>query len=167
MVEVDKDTIEAFAALFKGRTDSHGRVEVCLYEPVTLEHYEKHLKGEVNLGIYFLLDDSTCCFFGIDLDEKDFGKAKAIRDELVKNNIPAYIAESKSKGFHIYGFALERFKAVDIRRVLHYILKKLNIKCEVFPKQDYHQPDDPDGKKHPGSYINLPCFGYTRPFLSG
>jgi len=51
--------------------------------------------------------------------------------------------------------------------VLRYILNKLSIKAEVFPKQDHHQPDDSDGTKHPGSYINLPCFGYTRPFLSG
>jgi len=173
MIELDRDTIEAFASLFKGRTDSHGRVNECVYEPVTLEHYEKHLKGESNLGIYFVLDDSTCHFAAIDLDEKDFNKAKAIRDELTKNSIPAYIAASKSKGFHIYCFAFERFKAVEIRRVLNHILKKLDIKCEIFPKQDYHQPDDPPsekypkGQKHPGSYVNLPCFGHTRPFLAG
>ena len=167
MIEVEKDTIEAFASLFRGRTDSHGRVEVCVYEPVTPEHYQKHLKGEVNLGIYFVLDDSTCHFAAIDLDEKNFNKAKAIRDELAKNLIPAYITESKSKGFHIYCFALKRFKAVEIRRVLNHLLKKLDMKCEVFPKQDYHQPDDPDGTRHPGSYINLPSFGHTRPFLTG
>ena len=167
MIEVDRETLEAFASLFKGRTDSHGRIEVCIYEPVTLKHYEQHLKGEVNLGIYFVLDDSTCHFAAIDLDEKDFKKAKAIRDELAKNSIPAYITESKSKGYHVYCFALERFKAVEIRQVLNHILKKLNIKAETFPKQDYHQPDDADGKKHPGSYINLPCFGHTRPFLTG
>ncbi len=167
MIEVDRDTLEAFASLFRGRTDSHGRIEVCIYELVTLEHYEKHLKGEVNLGIYFVLDDSTCHFAAIDLDEKDFNKAKAIRNALAKSSIPAYIAESKSKGFHIYCFAFERFKAIEIRSVLHHLLKKLNIKAEVFPKQDYHQPDDPNGTKHPGSYINLPCFGHTRPFLTG
>ncbi len=173
MIEVGKDTIEAFAALFRGRTNEHGRIDECIYEPVTLKHYEKHLKGEVNLGIYFVLDDHTCHFAAIDLDEKNFDKAKAIRDELARNSIPAYIAESKVKGFHIYCFAFERFKAVEIRRVLQHILNKLNFKCEVFPKQDYHQPDDPPsekypkGKKYPGNYINLPSFGYTRPFLSG
>ncbi|GAJ18635.1 unnamed protein product, partial [marine sediment metagenome] len=119
------------------------------------------------------LDDHTCHFAAIDLDEKNFNKAKAIRDELTKNSIPAYIAASKSKGFHIYCFALERFKAVEIRKVLKHILDKLDMKCEIFPKQDYHQPDDPPskefpkGKKHPGSYCNLPSFGYTRPFLTG
>ncbi|MFC1972251.1 hypothetical protein ACFLVE_02455 [Chloroflexota bacterium] len=167
MKEVSQDTIEAFVSLFKGRTDAHGQVNECIYEPVTLKHYEKHLKGEVNLGIYFVLDDSTCHFAAIDLDEKDFNKAKAMRDELTRNSIPAYITESKSKGFHVYCFAATRFKAVEIRRVLRHILNKLSIKAEVFPKQDYHQPDDSDGTRHPGSYINLPCFGYTRPFLSG
>ncbi len=165
--EVKRDTIEAFASLFKGRIDSHGRINECIYEPVTLEHYERHLKGEVNLGIYFLLDDSSCYFAAIDLDEKDFTKTKAIRDELARNSIPAYIAASKSKGYHIYCFAFEKFKAVEIRWVLNHILSMLNIRAEIFPKQDYHQPNDPDGKKHPGSYINLPSFGYTRPFLSG
>ena len=167
MREVDRDTIEAFASLFRGRDDAHGYINECIYEPVTLEHYLKHLEGEANLGVYFQLDDSTCYFAAIDLDEKNFDKAKAVRDELAKNSIPAYITASKSKGFHIYCFALERFKAVEIRKVLHHLLNKLNIKAEVFPKQDYHQPDDPDGTKHPGSYINLPSFGYTRPFLSG
>jgi len=167
MIEVTKNTIAAFMSLFRGRTDSHGGVELCVYEPVTPEHYKKHLKGEVNLGIYFVLDDSTTHFAAIDLDLKDFKKAKAIRDTLTMNSIPAYIAESKSKGFHVYCFARERFKAVEIRQVLHTVLDPLGIKVEIFPKQDYHQADDPDGQKHPGSYINLPSFGYTRPFLSG
>ena len=173
MIDVTRDTIEAFASLFRGRTDAHGAIELCVYEPVTTKLYEKHLKGETNLGIYFVLDDHTCHFAAVDLDLKDFTKARAIRDELAKNSIPAYITESKVKGFHIYCFALEKFKAVEIRRVLNHILEELGLKCEVFPKQDYHQPDDPpsekypEGKRRPGSYINLPCFGHTRPFLSG
>ena len=167
MPEVTGDTVEAFASLFKGRSDAHGQVNECIYEPATLKHYEAHLRGEVNLGIYFLLDDSTCYFAAIDLDQKNFTRAKAIRDELTKVFIPAYIAASKSKGFHIYTFALERFKAAEIRQVLNHILHTLNIKAEVFPKQDTHQPNDTDGKKHPGSYINIPCFGFTRPFLTG
>ncbi len=157
---------EAFASLFRGRTDSHGRVEMCVYEAVTLDHYQKHLEGVANLGIYFVLDDSTCHFAAVDLDEKDFSKALAIRDKLTGISIPAYITESKSKGYHVYILALERFKAVEIRRVLQHCLAGLGIKAEIFPKQDYHQPDDADGQKHPGSYINLPCFGQGRSFLT-
>lgn len=158
-----QEVVEAFRSLFRGRVDAFGSVEGrCNKEPVTLDHYRRHLKGEVSLGVYLLLDDGTCYFFTVDLDEKDFNKAKAIRQELVNNGIPAYIAESKSKGFHIYGFALQKFIARDIRRILHYILNKLNIKAEVFPKQDFVTEATPFG-----NYINLPCFGHTRPFLSG
>lgn len=162
-MEISQDAIEAFQSLFRGRIDAWGSVEgKANKEAVTPEHYQRHLRGEVSLGVYPLLDDGTCHFFAIDLDEKDFNKAKAIRQELFNSFIPAYIAESKSKGYHIYAFASEKFIAKDIRRVLHQILNKLNIKAEVFPKQD-----SLDKMVSLGNYINLPCFGNTRPFLTG
>lgn len=158
-----QQTVEVFASLFKGRTDAWGSVDGrCNKGSVTLEHYRKHLKGEVSLGVYPLQNDGSCHFFAIDLDRKDFNLVKAIRQELLSNGIPAYIAASKSKGFHIYGFALEKFFTKDIRRILRHILKKLNIKAEVFPKQDLLSKN-----MSVGSYINLPCFGYTRLFLTG
>lgn len=161
--QASTEVVEAFQSLCRGRVDAWGSVEgKANKEPVTLEHYRKHLRGEVSLGIYPLLDDGTCHFFAVDLDEKDFDKAKAIRQELSNNFIPSYIAESKSKGYHIYGFALEKFVAKEIRQIIHYVLNKLDIKAEVFPKQDTL-----DGLITLGNYINLPCFGYTRPFLSG
>lgn len=162
-MNIEKGLVKGFQSLYQGRIDAWGSVEGrCNKEPVTLEHYKKHLKGDVSLGVYPLLDDGTCRFFALDLDEKDFNKAKAIRDELFKISIPAYIAESKSKGYHIFGFALEPFNAKEIRRVLHHILDNLKIKVEIFPKQDSVGPTTPLG-----NYINLPCFGYTRSFLTG
>lgn len=162
-MEVSQEVLEAFQSLFKGRVDAYGSVEGrANKELVTLEHYRKHLRGEVSLGVYLLLDDNSCHFAAIDLDEKDFSKAYAIRQELFNKFIPAYIAESKSKGFHLYIFALEKFIAKDIRRILHHILDKLNIKAEIFPKQDFLSATTPLG-----SYINLCCFGHTRPFLTG
>jgi len=180
---LSQEMVEAFASLFKGRTDCWGKISTptgkCIYETVTLEHYRRHLEGKVSLGIYFVCDDHTCRWFTVDLDQKDFNLAKAIRDELTKNDIPAYISESKRGRYHIHGFAEERFVAKEIRRVLYHILEQgMNLKIkpgaiEIFPKQDYHQPDSPpskkypDGKRYPGSYLNLPCFGYSRPFLAG
>lgn len=170
---------QAFRSLFKGRTDCWGGIEG-LYnpEPVTPEHYKSHLEGKKSLGIYFVLDNHTCNFAAIDIDDFSFNKAVAVRDALKSINIPAYIAASKSNHFHVYLFAEDRFIAKDIKRILNHTLKKLGIKTdkgrdfEVFPKQDKHQSDDPpskeypDGQKHPGSYINLPCCGVTRPFLA-
>ena len=156
------ETVEAFQNLFRGRTDAHGTQEGgCIREKVTPEHYQKHLKGEESLGIYPLLDDGTCYFFAIDLDERDFNKAKAIRQELNNIFIPSYIAASRRKGYHIYGFAEEKFKAKEIRHILNSTMNKLAIKAEIFPKQDMVSEQTPLG-----NYINLPCFGFTRPFLT-
>jgi len=159
-VEVEQATIEAFASLFKGRLDVWGSVEgKSNKEAVTTEHYRAHLEGKKSLGIYPLLDDGTCPFAAIDLDEKDFDKAVAIRTKLVDQMVPAYIAESKGKGYHIYVFAVDAFITKDIRRVLQDTLDSLKIKAEVFPKQDKLDERTPYG-----NYINLPCFGATRQF---
>ncbi len=178
----DQEMVEAFTSLFKGRTDCWGKLStpsgLCIYETVTLEHYRRHLKGETSLGVYFNLDDSTCHFAAIDIDDFSFNKAKAVRAALRAIGIPSYIASSKRNHFHVYLFAEDRFVSKEIRRILIHVRDELGIKTdkgqtlEVFPKQDYHQPDSPpsekypEGEKHPGSYINLPCFGYTRPFLA-
>lgn len=153
---------QAFASLFKGREDAWGGVEgICHHEPVSLQHYSDHLKGITSLGIYPLLDDGTCFWSAIDLDVKDFNKAKQIRDALVSGNIPTYIASSKSKGYHCFCFAEEVFDAKEIRSVLNYVLKELGIKAEIFPKQNEVTKVTPLG-----NYINLPCFGTTRLFLT-
>lgn len=162
MEEVNIELAEAFQSLFHGRIDVWGSVEGrCNKELVTISRYTRHIKGLESLGIYPLLDNGNCYFFAIDIDEKDFNKAKVIRGEFFSNNLPVYIAESKRKGYHIYGFLSEDFPAKDVRRIVHYILNKLNIKAEVFPKQDKVDKVTPYG-----NYINLPCFSFTRPFLS-
>ncbi len=124
---VEQSTLNAFRNLFRGRDDVWGSLHgKSNKEPVTDEHYKAHLNGKTSLGIYPLLDNGTCHFAAIDLDERDFVKAKAIRDGLAEIGIPAYLTASKSKGFHIYCFAAERFKAVEIRRIMQYVLNKLS-----------------------------------------
>ena len=156
-------TLELFANLFRGRADVWGSVEgKSNKEPVTIVNYQAHLDGKLSLGIYPLLDDGTCYFAAVDLDEKNWGKALAIRNELTSVGIRAYICESKGKGYHIYLFADTVFVAKDIRHVLLGTLAKLNISAEVFPKQDKL-----DDTIKFGNYINLPCFGTTRQFQTG
>jgi len=159
---IDEQVLDAFWYLFRGRTDVWGSVGGrANKEQVTIAHYTEHLKGKESLGIYPLLDDGTCHFAAIDIDQKDFNQALAVRKELLNLSINSYIAASKSKGYHIYVFAEGKFIARDIRRLFHHILDKLNIKAEIFPKQDRVTEQTPYG-----NYINLPCFGHTRPFLS-
>ena len=156
------DITTAFMSLFRGRSDAWGSVEGrSNKEEVTEEHYQKHLAGERSLGAYMLLDDNTCWFFAIDLDEKDLNKALAIRKTFLDFGINTYLAESKSKGYHCYGFLEEATPSAEIRHLCHHILDKLNIPAEVFPKQDILDEVIPLG-----NYINLPCFGHTREFFT-
>jgi len=155
------DELGLFSGLFRGRDDVWGSVEgKSNKEPVTIEHYRDHLEGKRSLGIYPLLDDGTCYFFAVDLDEKNFAKALQIRNELKTLGINVYICESKSKGFHVYGFG-DGLVAKDVRYLLGGLLDKLGIAAEIFPKQDKL-----DTVIKYGNYINLPCFGLSRQFQS-
>lgn len=161
---MDETLKQLYRNLFRGRGDVWGSVEGrCNKEEVTDEHYFRHLTGERSLGVYPLLNDGTCYFFAVDLDVKDFEKAKTIRDTVRSLGLNCYVAESKSKGYHVYGFLAQPAQAKDIRRILKHALKQLGMeKCEVFPKQDKL-----DERLPYGNYINLPCFGATRTFMTG
>jgi len=163
-IPVSDATIEAFASFFRGRTDAWGGVEgLCNKEQVTFEHYRRHLEGKTSLGVYMLLDDGKCWFAAADLDQKDQDKILAIKEGFAEVGVHAYPCYSKGKGFHLYVFAdKEPFDAHEIRRLFVSVLTKLNIQCEIFPKQDKL-----DDKIPLGNYINLPLFGMnTRLFFT-
>ncbi len=161
-MSVDAQTVGAFSSLYRGRTDVWGGIEGrANKQPVTEANYRAHLEAKVSLGVYMLLDNGECHFAAVDIDEKAFDKALAIKNELKKLGIWAYISQSRSKGFHVTMYAETKFVAEDIRRVLGHVLQQLNIKAEIFPKQDKLDKTTPYG-----NYINLPCFGYDRPFLT-
>lgn len=158
---VDKAVLDAFRSLYRGREDVWGSVTgKSNKEAVTEQNYEAHLNGKVSLGVYPLLDDGRCAFFALDLDEKDFAKAKSVRKAFANIGLPVYICQSKSKGYHLYCFSEDFFIAKDVRQIAHRVIEKLGISCEIFPKQDML-----DEVIKYGNYINLPCFGARRQFI--
>jgi len=164
-MSVDEKLVKQFADLYRGRADAWGSVEGrSNKQPVTEANYRAHLEAKLSLGVYMLLDDGTCHFAAIDLDEKVFDKALAIKKELASIGIHAYVSASRSKGYHVSMYAETKFVAKDIRRVLANVLAKLNMspKTEIFPKQDKL---DKQTLMY-GNYINLPCFGFERPYLT-
>ena len=154
MPEVE-ETVKAFRSLFIGRTDAWGAVGgKSTKEEVTEDYYKRHLEKKVSLGIYPILDDNTVRFFVVDLDERDWSKALAIRQGFLDLGVHAYISLSRRKGYHIWVFGSEPIPAKAARALAHGILRKLDLECEVFPKQDQLDEVTPLG-----NYINLPCFG--------
>jgi len=142
-----------YSKLFSGRTDCYGINQFCLKEPLTDEIYKEHLCGIKRIGIYPIYDKIWTKWLACDIDEDDFNKAISIKEKAEKYKLPMYIERSKSKGYHVWIFFNKPIEAVKPRLVFEMILDELDIKCEIFPKQDEV------GENQFGNFIFLPLFG--------
>lgn len=147
-------SVKTFSSLFAGRKDAYGMNRFCMKEAVTEQIYEKHLKGDKRIGIYPITPDNKTKWLAIDIDDADFEKAKSFKDRMKHFGIISYIEKSKSKGFHVWTFFSEPVPAVRPRLIAEMILKELDFKCEIFPKQDEVSERNPYG-----NFIFLPLFG--------
>ena len=124
-------------------------------EPVTLEHYQNHLKGiEPTLGIVPIRDDNTCIWGCIDVDSyAGFDHIKLL-NKIKLFKLPLVVCRSKSGGAHIFLFSrkfieakIMRDKLLEIRAVLGFA------NAEVFPKQIELKSEEDTG-----NFLNLPYF---------
>ena len=145
--------IITFMSLFVGRRDVYGINQVCIKEPLTKDVYDKHLKGMQRVGCYPITDNKYTKWIAIDIDDGDFEKAIAIQEKASHFGLQSYIERSKSKGYHVWTFFKEQVECVKPRLVFEMILDELEIKCEIFPKQDEVKD------KAFGNFIFLPLFG--------
>ena len=71
-------------ALYRGRTDCYGSYNFdkgsheTVHEVLTEKNYEQHMSGQLFIGPYYLLDDSTCFLFSFDFDSPDFAPVKQV-----------------------------------------------------------------------------------------
>ena len=106
-----------------------------------------HLAGEHTVGVYPLLEDDSCCFVAVDLDEADWREdARAFMGSCEALGVPAALEISRSGcGAHAWVFFAERVSARDARRLGTAIIShtcahtrqlKLNSYDRLFPNQD-------------------------------
>ncbi|MHC4116576.1 MAG: TOTE conflict system archaeo-eukaryotic primase domain-containing protein [Planctomycetota bacterium] len=128
-------------------------------EPVTDQVILAHLKGKQPYGVYLLVKD-TIRALAVDFDEDKLRSPLAFRAEARRLGLSTYIERSKSKGYHVWMFFVEKgVLARKARLVAGYILTaigKPNI--EIFPKQDAL-----DENTSYGNFINAPLFGALVP----
>ena len=162
-MDLHHQSVEHFAALFRGRTDAYGALHgEAIRRTVTLRRYFLHLQGRDSIGIYPLLDDGTCWWACVDIDHDDIEATRELVSCLhsLGLNRGVYIERSRSKGWHVWVFFDCPVVAADIRRVLGEGLRPagLPLSTEVFPKRDRLTKD-----VRLGNYVNLPYFGGDRP----
>lgn len=113
---------------------------------------KKHLKGEITLGIYPMLDGDKASFLVIDFDKKNWQKEVLVIAKLCSElEIPYAVERSRSgNGAHLWFFFKESHKAYDIRQFGFSILNQGMQKEDIidftsydrlFPNQDFVEKD--------------------------
>ena len=104
-------------------------------EPTTVEMWQKHLNGEVGIGLIPIKSNNTCFWGAIDIDEYDI-QHKKVCENLLKNKIPAVVGRTKSGGAHIWIFVSTAIPAEDMQRKMTELSASLGFSgSEIFPKQ--------------------------------
>jgi hypothetical protein len=131
----------------------------------TLANFEKHMSGDIGMGVVPVTDEGTCYFAAIDIDNHsgEVINHKEIHDKIVALKIPLVLCKSKSGGAHLYLFGTEPMKTGTVRSLMIKWAADLGYSGEeVFPKQEYLRLNH-DGSRAFGNWINLPYFGDSTP----
>lgn len=120
----------------------------------TESDYDKHLDGDIGMGIIPINEQNTCNFLVIDIDAYD-GSADTVVPVVFEYNLPFVAFRSKSGGVHLYMFFSSPVLAMDAAKLGHAYKTALGLgeKTEVFPKQRALKPGET------GNWINIPYFG--------
>lgn len=124
------------------------------HEAVTVELWQQHLAGKIQLGLVPIRDDRTCTWGAIDID--DYGiDHKALDRKIQGFHLPLLICRTKSGGAHLYCFTSEPVAAELMRgKLMEWAVALGHSGVEVFPKQIRLA-----GPNDYGSWINMPYSG--------
>lgn len=95
-----------------------------LYKPITKDIFINHLKGNITLGLYPMLENQTCYFIAVDFDEATWRKdILAFKSKSIVNGFDCLIEISRSgKGAHAWIFFDEAISAQTARRLGRFLL---------------------------------------------
>ena len=121
--------------------------ETKTYLPLTDQVVRAHLKGEITIGVYPLLQDESCWFLAADFDKSSWQEDTiAFLRTCTKNAVSAYLQISRSgKGGHIWIFFEQKLPATLARRLGAFLLTQtmesrhqigLDSYDRFFPNQD-------------------------------
>jgi len=127
-------------------------------QPVTETLFEKHLKGEIGIGIYpswhdqdgTLMASWGCC----DIDTGDWSEAHSLATALRAMGMVPHIERSRSKGWHIWIFPENPVTAKAMRRALKVAYAAIELPAkEANPKSEQLKPGQV------GNYVRIPYKG--------
>jgi len=136
-------SVDIIRQLFIGRDDTYSiqnydGTYIRVDERLTDEIIEKHLNGEITIGIYQLDKSSYIKWICFDFDESKSNALKLF--EYLKSHEKyrkaCLLEDTGGRGAHVWIFFNPKIPARVGRYLANEILKKVGVKCEVFPKQE-------------------------------
>jgi hypothetical protein len=112
-----------------GKQDAKGKIHITAHKwtrKPTAALWEKHLCGEIGLGIIAEDEAGNCKFGGIDADEYDIDIV-ALASRIEKQKLPLVTCRSKSGGAHLYLFASEPVPAEQMQSALRALTARLGL----------------------------------------
>ena len=137
------------------KKDGRGRT---LQEPLSLVHWQQHLKGQTSIGVIPIKDDETCRWGCIDVDEYPVD-IKHLQKLIKDMNLPLVPCLTKSGGLHLFLFTDIPVPAFKLKTKLEEIAAAMGrTQDEIFPKQ-YQWAKQLPKEKQTGNWLNMPYFG--------
>ena len=142
------------------------------FVPFDTQVVEKHLKGELTIGVYPMLPDETCRFLAFDFDAKVYAPAElrrdvsAIREVCAELDICMAVERSRSgKGIHFWIFFAENIPVNIARKFGSSLITYAMNKHHELPFKTYDRlipTQDSLPKGGFGNLIALPLQKYPR-----
>lgn len=163
--------VERLMALFVCNSRSSGRYAPARDrgwtepEALTPGNWLNHLAGKEGCGGVPILDDDTCLWGAIDIDQHGSDEDLPIAEFEAKARaakLPLILCRSKSGGIHAYAFFEKPVSAGRARAVLGQWAGAIGAGgSEIFPKQA-KLVNGRDNKKMLGNWINFPYFDQAK-----
>ena len=160
------EVAERLMALFRSNDRSTGVFKpqsgdmATEHRAAQLEDWAAHVCGTRGVGCVPILDDGTCWWGAIDIDnhghDEDIPIAP-IDERIMSTKLPLIACRSKSGGVHCYVFMRQATPAAKLRGHLTAWASQLGYHgAEVFPKQAILRASKETGKQQYGNWINMP-----------
>lgn len=129
------------------------------YKGLIVQDVVDHLAGKSSVGASPIMDDGTCSWAALDLDDHDSDddvQLAPLDQKVQLAHLPLILCRSKSGSAHAYLFLARPLKAAWIRGVMARWATMIGWGgCEIFPKQAMLTPGKSGADRY-GSAINFP-----------